>query len=157
LPPSVQRTNFDYYARRCAHGSSLSRALHAIAAARVGDAALALRYFQDSTALDLSDATAGASGGVHIAALGGLWQVAVFGFAGLSFGPDVLRFDPLLPVSWRRLTFSVRWRGRKIGVGIESGPGHFDAVLEDGAPMRLTVQGNEYELRLGEALRVALK
>jgi HAD superfamily hydrolase (TIGR01509 family) len=156
FPPSVQRANFDYYEPRCGHGSSLSRALHAMAAARLGDAAMALRYFQDSTALDLSDATAGASGGVHIAALGGLWQAAVFGFAGLSFGSDVLRFDPMLPESWRELRFAVYWRGAKIRVRIGVSPGRFDAVLVDGPPTRLIVRGEEYGLRYGEVLRVGL-
>ena len=115
--------------------------MHAIVAARLGDPALALGYFHDSTALDLSDATAGAAGGVHIAALGGLWQVAVFGFAGLSFGPGWLSFDPLLPDTWRQLSFAVQWRGRKIHVSIDAAVGRFDAELRDGADMRLTVRG----------------
>lgn len=156
LSPSVRRANFDYYAPRCGHGSSLSRASHAIAAARLGDASLALRYFHDSTALDLSDATAGAAGGVHIAALGGLWQVAVSGFAGLSFDANALRFDPLLPDSWQQLRFVVQWHGRKIAVSIDATKGRFDAELRDGTAMPLIVRGVTHELRSGETLAVSL-
>lgn len=156
FPEAVRRANFAYYAPRCSHGSSLSRAMHAIAAARLGDPALALTYFHDSTALDLSDATAGAAGGVHIAALGGLWQVAVFGFAGLAFGPDGLSFDPLLPDSWQQLSFAVQWHGRKIRIAIDAANRRFDAELRDGMAMALVVHGTSYKLDPGQTLQVSL-
>jgi len=154
---AIRQANFDYYAPRCGHGSSLSRAMHAIAAARLGDPSLALGYFHDSTAVDLSDATAGAAGGVHIAALGGLWQVAVFGFAGLSFGPGGLSFDPLLPDAWQQLSFAVQWRGRKIHVNIDAAKSHFDAELRDGVAMSLTMRGARHDLHPGQSLQVSLK
>jgi trehalose/maltose hydrolase-like predicted phosphorylase len=157
FPPAIQRANFDYYAPRCGHGSSLSRAMHAIVAARLGEPALALSYFHDSTALDLSDATAGAAGGVHIAALGGLWQVAVFGFAGLSIGPEGLSFEPLLPDTWQQLKFAVQWRGRKIHVRIDAASNRFDAELRDGGAMRLAVCGATFDLRPGQAIQVDLR
>ncbi len=155
IPLAARRANFDYYASRCGHGSSLSRAMHAIAAARLGDTALALRYFHESTTLDLSDAT-GAAGGVHIAALGGLWQVVVFGFAGLSLHPDGLIFEPRLPETWQSLSFSVRWRGRTISVGIDASARRLDAVLRGGAVMKLIVRGTSYDLLPGESLQVSL-
>ncbi len=157
FPQAVRRANFDYYAPRCGHGSSLSRAMHAIAAARLGDVEAALRYFHDSTALDLSDATAGAAGGVHIAALGGLWQVAVFGFAGLAFDADSLRFDPLLPDGWRHLRFAMQWRGRKLHISIDAANGRFAAELRDGAATSLIVRGATHDLQPGRTLQVDLK
>ena len=87
----VQATNFRYYEPRCGHGSSLSRGLHALVAARLGDVALAERYFHETAAIDLADTTSGSAGGVRIAALGGLWQAAIFGFAGLSLHDGRLR------------------------------------------------------------------
>ena len=156
FPAANQRANFDFYASRCGHGSSLSRAMHAVAAARLGDPGLALRYFHDSTAQDLSDAT-GAAGGVHIAALGGLWQVAVFGFAGLSPRPDALAFDPMLPDTWRSLRFPIRWRGRKLSISVTPSTNRFEAVLRDGPSMRLIVQGNAHDLQPGQTLRVNLQ
>ena len=76
--------NFRYYEPRCSHGSSLSRAMHGLVAARLGYAEMALRYFRQTAAIDLADTHAAIDGGVHIAALGGIWLTAVFGFAGLS-------------------------------------------------------------------------
>jgi kojibiose phosphorylase len=109
--PEVREANFRYYEPRCAHGSSLSPCIHALLAARLGDMTLAEKYFRQSSEIDLSDNMGNASAGVHAAALGGLWQAAVFGFAGLTLGDDGPRLDPKLPPAWRELSFRIRWRG----------------------------------------------
>jgi trehalose/maltose hydrolase-like predicted phosphorylase len=82
FPGDSGRTNFRYYEPRCGHGSSLSGAMHGLVAARLGDSDLALRYFQDAVAIDLADSHTTIAGGLHMAALGGTWLTAVFGFAG---------------------------------------------------------------------------
>ena len=71
--------------------------LEASQAARLGDIQKAELYFADTAATDLDDTSPGVAGGFRIAALGGLWQVAVFGFAGLSFVEDGMQLDPHLP------------------------------------------------------------
>ena len=76
--------NFDYYEPRCSHGSSLSHTMHGLVAARLGYSELALRHFRHTAAIDLTDTHVAIDGGVHIAGLGGIWQTAVCGFAGLS-------------------------------------------------------------------------
>jgi trehalose/maltose hydrolase-like predicted phosphorylase len=145
--------NFRYYEPRCGHGSSLSRAMHALVAARLGDGELALRYFRETAATDLTDTAGGSAGGVHIAALGGLWQVALFGFAGLALRADALALDPRLPASWRSFSFRVHWRGRVVKVHIEPGGSLLAATLEAGEPMMLAVSGERHALRPGETLR----
>ena len=45
------------------HGSSLSRAMHAVVATRLGDVDLAERYFRETAATDLEDTTTGIAGG----------------------------------------------------------------------------------------------
>jgi beta-phosphoglucomutase family hydrolase len=110
--PEVREANFRYYEPRCAHGSSLSPCIHALLAARLGDMAVAEKYFRQAAEIDLSDNMGNASGGIHAAALGGLWQATVFGFAGLTFSDDGPRLDPKLPPAWRELSFRIRWRGK---------------------------------------------
>lgn len=66
--------NFRYYESRCAHGSSLSRAMQGLAAARLGYADEALAYFDQTSAIDLGDRHVAIAGGMHRAALGGVWQ-----------------------------------------------------------------------------------
>ena len=134
---SIHEINLDYYEPRCGHGSSLSRSMHAVVAARLGRLAMAERYFRETAAIDLDDTAAGVAGGVRIAALGGLWQVAVLGFAGLSLREDGLAFDPHLPASWQTLTFEVQWRQRRIQVSLEAAARRLTAILKAGAPLRL--------------------
>jgi len=89
--------NFDTYLPRCSHGSSLSRAMHELVAARLGRSELALNFLRQTSAIDLADTHASLDGGVHIASLGGVWMITVLGFAGLTVLPDALAIDPQLP------------------------------------------------------------
>ncbi len=113
LTPPVRRANFDYYEPRCGHGSSLSPAIHALVAARLGDMARAEKYFRQAAEIDLADNMGNAAGGIHAGALGGLWQAAVFGFAGLRIGKDGPEHHANLPPSWRSLSMCFQWRGQR--------------------------------------------
>jgi trehalose/maltose hydrolase-like predicted phosphorylase len=146
--------NFRYYEPRCGHGSSLSRAMHALVAARLGHSEMALRYFRQTAAIDLADTHVAIAGGVHIAALGGLWLTAVFGFAGLSLRSDGIAVDPQLPASWRSLGFRVQWHNRRLKIRIDQRKRLLEATLETGDPMTLVVRGEPHELRRDQALRV---
>ena len=147
--------NFRYYEPRCGHGSSLSRAMHGLVAARLGCSEMALRYFRQTAAIDLADTHAAIDGGVHIAALGGIWLTAVFGFAGLSLHSDGIALDPQLPPSWRSLGFGVQWRGRRLRIRIDQGEQLVEATLEAGEPMTLVVSGQPHELRRDRTLRLS--
>jgi len=149
--PRAHAVNFRYYERRCGHGSSLSRAMHAIVAARIGDLPLAERYFRETAATDLDDVTAGVAGGVHIAGLGGLWQAAILGFAGLRLEDDGLRFEPRLLAGWETLRFRVQWHGREVGIRLERASRLFTATLETGGPMRVCVGSQAETLELGQS------
>jgi kojibiose phosphorylase len=116
LPEEVRLANFRYYEARTAHGSSLSPPIHAVLAARLGQSALAEKYFQQTAEIDLSNNMSNAAGGVHAAALGGLWQAAVFGFGGMRARHDHVAFSPHLPNGWRSLLFRVAWRGSGLEV-----------------------------------------
>jgi kojibiose phosphorylase len=112
MPEHVRRVNFDYYEPRCGHGSSLSPAIHALIAARLGYTTLADRYFRQAAEIDLANNMGNAAAGVHMGALGGLWQAAVFGFAGLHLTERGPQLHPKLPASWRSLSMRFFWRQR---------------------------------------------
>lgn len=133
---SVQEwtSNFHYYAPRCAHGSSLSPAVHAGIAARVGDMAAAEMYLKQAMQIDLSDTLGASAQGIHIGALGGLWNAIVFGFLGLVFTHATLRIHPHLPPSWRHLRIPLRWRDRRVTCDVSQQPLQVQIRLESGAP-----------------------
>jgi trehalose/maltose hydrolase-like predicted phosphorylase len=141
FPPSVREANFRYYEPRTAHGSSLSPAVHALVAARLGDEDLAERYFRQGASIDLANNMGNAASGVHMGALGGLWQAAVLGCAGMALRPDGLASAPNLLRPWRQLRFPVRWRGRALTVTIGQEPRTLALELMGPGPMTVTVLG----------------
>jgi kojibiose phosphorylase len=144
IPADVRAANFRYYEPRTSHGSSLSPAIHALMAARIGDGHLAQQYLKQASEIDLSNNMGNAAGGVHAASLGGLWQAIVFGFAGMRAHSDGVSFDPKLLPNWERLSFPVEWRGRKLRVQLEpkairvasSGPEALKLQIEQGPEVR---------------------
>jgi trehalose/maltose hydrolase-like predicted phosphorylase len=154
IDAASRRANFDYYAPRCDQSSSLSPAMHAMVAARLGETELALRYFREATAIDLGEPAAHSAGGVHIAGQGGLWQAAVFGFAGLTLRDETIGLDPRLPAAWDALAFGVQWRGRRIRLRVERG-GLVIAALEAGDPLTVAVAGQTRTLALNAPVRMA--
>jgi trehalose/maltose hydrolase-like predicted phosphorylase len=153
FPGSSAMANFRYYEPRCGHGSSLSRVMHALVAARLGDRDLALRYFEETAAIDLADTHAAIGGGVHIAAQGGLWMVAVLGFAGVRLREDGVAIEPQLPERFDRLALRVRWRGRLLAIDIGRTNKQIDVTLEVGAAMGIYVKGVRHDLERDRPLR----
>lgn len=119
--PEVHRATFAYYDRRTAHGSSLSPSIHALAALRVGDMANAERHLRAAASIDLDPTTPHASGGVHLGALGGLWQAVAFGVAGLRLTDEGPILEPRLPGFVERLSLPFQWRERRWRAEIRPG------------------------------------
>jgi kojibiose phosphorylase len=157
ISDEVRRANFHYYEPRTGHGSSLSPSIHALIAARIGDRRLSERYLKQASEIDLNNNMGNAAGGVHAAALGGLWQAMIFGFAGVRTHSDGVSFAPTLLPQWQRLAFPFQWRGRKLRVSMESkavrvAVSEAEALkiaIENG-PSIEAVPGNEYVSELGE-------
>ncbi len=115
----VIEKNFIYYDIRTSHSSSLSPSIYGLVAARLGLMSAAMRYFRRAGQIDLADNMGNAAGGVHAAALGGLWQQIVMGFAGLRTDDQGIWFYPCLPSKWKRLRFFLMWRGLVLKVDIQ--------------------------------------
>ena len=96
----VQATNFRYEPR-CGHGSSLSRGLHALVA-RVSETSTWRNGTSTRRRLSIWPTLQELAGGVHIAALGGLWQAAIFGFAGVSCREDAITLGRTCPQRGRQ-------------------------------------------------------
>ena len=149
-------TNFAYYQPRCSHGSSLSRAMHGLVAARLGRSEMALDFLRETSAIDLADTHAALDGGVHVAALGGAWMITVLGFAGLRLLPDALAIDPQLPAGWSSLEFACQWRGRLLRFHLKQDEQGSTVTLETGEPMTLVVPGVPHGLDRDGGLQLHL-
>jgi trehalose/maltose hydrolase-like predicted phosphorylase len=144
--------NFAYYEPYCAHGSSLSPPVHALLAAWLRDGDRCRAYLEQTMAIDLGDGFRGAAGGVHLAALGGLWQATIFGLAGFKFTRERIAFDPYLPDGMQRLAFTLQWQGRRLQVRIE---GRELAMSVDGPPCVVRVNQREETVEQGRPMTFA--
>jgi trehalose/maltose hydrolase-like predicted phosphorylase len=131
--------DLDFYVERCSHGSSLSPAIHAAQLARVGRTAEALALFDLAAHLSLEDVTRTTSGGVHLAAMGGVWQALAFGFLGLRPAGDALDIDPHLPAGWESVELALRYRGQRVRLVV----GRDDVLVGCERPLRVRVRGRE--------------
>ncbi len=109
----------DFYEPRTAHGSSLSPAISASLFAQAGDPDRALEYFDLAARVDLDDLTKTTAGGVHLAAMGGLWQALAHGFLGLRADGAALRISPHLPQRWSSLSMNFRFRSQRLALRAE--------------------------------------
>jgi alpha,alpha-trehalose phosphorylase len=119
----VVAANYRYYEPLTDHGSSLSPAVHAAIAARLGLSEDAQRYWKQALWLDLSNAMDNSMLGVHPATMGGTWQALVFGFLGVRFtdaGPQVdARAAQRLPAGWECVELALAHRGRTHAIKVE--------------------------------------
>ena len=118
VAPGSLRPNLDFYEPRTAHGSSLSPGIHASLFARAGRLDEAVRALDIAARIDVDDLTGTTAGGLHLAAMGSVWQALVFGFAGARPKGDVLELDPLVPEAWRSLEINLRFRGARVRVSV---------------------------------------
>jgi kojibiose phosphorylase len=107
------RRNWNYYFPRTDHGSSLSPAVHARVACRLGLDQLAYDLFRQAIAIDLEDSMGNGRDGLHAATQGGILQAALFGFAGLSLGSKGPVVSPRLPRGWDHFYFTTTYRGKQ--------------------------------------------
>lgn len=154
FPDGAGDANFAWYEPRCSHGSSLSTAMHGLAAARLGLTEKALDYFRRTSAIDLCDAKAAIAGGIHMAALGGVWMTAVLGFAGVSFQEDGIALHPQLPPGWSAMRFPLQWRGRRLKIAIDPGDASVSVLIETGEAMAAHVGEARYWLEPGQVRRI---
>ena len=107
--PAMRRRMLDAYEAVTVHDSTLSASAFAAAAAGVGDAARATRYWRVSLLTDLLDLFGNSGHGLHMAALAGSWTALAMGFAGMRTTEGRLSFAPIAMPEIGAYTFRVSY------------------------------------------------
>ena len=103
---------------------------------RARDDRHALEALRMAARIDLDDLTATTAGGLHLGAMGTVWQAVALGFAGLRPRPDgVLTVDPRVPADWSALELNVVFQGRRVRLRKE----HEGAIVWADGPVRIRV------------------
>ena len=151
----TKRINYDFYQPRTIHESSLSPAIHSILAAELDEMDDATAFFGYATRLDLDNYNRNTREGLHITSIAMAWANIVYGFAGLRSDKDELCFAPRLPDRWKKLSFSILYRGRVIRVQMEKHGTEF--ILGEGSPLDIEIYGKAYTLTQERLLIQALQ
>ncbi len=143
-----KRRNFAFYDPLTTGDSSLAPCIQSVAAAELGQAEAARRYFVSTARMDLDDVNGNTRDGVHIAAMAGTWVSVVNGFAGLRDDDGGLSFAPRLPDAWQRLAFRLRVGASRLHVEIT--PAEATYTVESGPPVELRHFGELVSVGAGE-------
>lgn len=145
---------WNFYEPKTCHDSSLSYNTHAIMAAQLDKPEEALKYWDLNARLDLDDTMENSYLGVHSACVGGTWQAAVLGFAGMRLRDNGFAFSPRLPQRWQGLRFRLLHRGRWLSVSLDRR--QLTAELAPGAASALDVAVGDRKVTLAPGQRTAI-
>ena len=116
----TKKQNYEYYIERTIHKSSLSLPIHALMAIDMGDRSRTYRFFDIALHVDISNIHNNTKEGIHAACMGGTWQVLINGFAGVKIQKGILSINPKLPRIWRKVVFSLYWRGNLLRLEVKN-------------------------------------
>jgi beta-phosphoglucomutase family hydrolase len=153
----TQRKTVQYYLPRTAHGSTLSKIVHASVIDRI-DRSAAWSLFQEGLQSDFADVQGGTTPeGIHLGAMGGTVDIVFRHYAGVDLTGDVIAFHPRLPEALRRLRLRVRHRGRWYEVTVTHDRFELEVEAAPPGPVRVKVFDEEPELKPGDHYETPLK
>jgi kojibiose phosphorylase len=147
----TKRVNFEYYEPRTTHMSSLSIPPYAILANELGYREKAYRYLHHATESDLENIHRNTERGVHAAELGGAWQIAIHGFAGLKVRDGVLSLNPALHESWQSMRFRTWFRGKQVEFAISQDKTEA-SMVKGKDPVDIEIYGTRQLLNPGQTV-----
>ncbi|MBN1526931.1 MAG: glycoside hydrolase family 65 protein [Candidatus Omnitrophica bacterium] len=149
--PKALLKNYEYYIARTLHQSSLSAPVHAKVACEAGDLNRAYSFFNVALRTDVSNMYGNTYEGIHAASLGGTWQAVVFGFAGVRAGYERLSVDPRMPLSWKKMVFSLHWHGVRIALELTNDKVKIEAFSSKKGSLKINIFGRPALLQPNKA------
>ena len=148
--------SIDYYTPRTAHGSTLSRVVHAWITAR-HDPEQSWKFFLEALRSDFDDVQGGTTGeGIHLGAMGGTIDLLQRGYSGLETREDVLRINPVIPAELGRLAFDLRYRGHRVELDLTPSTARVRVDVAEGAPITVECRRRTYEITPGTLVEIDL-
>lgn len=146
----TRRKNFIFYESRTLHDSSLSHGQHCVVAAWMGMEQMALDMYRHAVDIDLGPNPHSSDEGIHSAAMGGIWQCIVCGFAGVKWNEGLLSMENHLPDTWETVEFRLCWQGAELKVTLENNRITVEHMA--GSRLDLKLNGNRHIVAEGEKI-----
>ena len=94
--------------------------------------------------------------GIHLGAMAGTVGIVLRRYAGLSLGPDGVRFEPSLPGIFSELNFRVHWHGRWLDATLTADRLRLTADRDRVEPVPVRVRGQLLSIEAGESVEIPL-
>jgi alpha,alpha-trehalase len=148
--------NFEYYEPRTAHGSSLSRVVHAWVAAR-RDREASWEFFLRGLHSDVAGMRGGTTAeGIHLGAMAGTIDLLQRCYTGLELREDVLFFNPAIPPDLGSIELDIRYRGYLLHLQFTTAMARVQVDSAEGAPITVDIKGVTSRVLPGETLAVEI-
>jgi len=141
-----------YYEPRTAHGSTLSRVVHAWIHARANRAE-SWRLFCEALHSDVNDIQGGTTAeGIHLGAMAGTIDLLQRCYTGLELTHDRLRLNPVVPDELAPMEFAVRYRTHLVHLRFDGGTTTVRMDNDEGGPITVEFAGVCHDLAPGHTL-----
>lgn len=152
---AVVRT-VERYSAASTYGSTLANVVHSWLEAR-RDRVRSWQFLEKALRSDLDDIQHGTTReGVHIGAMAGSVDLVTRCYLGLEIRGDRLWFHPRLPREIDSVKSHVSYRGQALSIAVTQHELRIVSAAGDAAPIRIVVEGSQYELATGEKQIFAL-
>ncbi len=149
--------NIQYYLKRTAHGSTLSRVVHAWVLSR-SRREVSWDLFQEALVSDISDIQGGTTHeGIHLGAMAGTVDIIQRSYTGLETSADILRFNPSLPEGLRSARFTIKYRQHRLNVSLTGKLLQVSSEPMDIAPIKIGFRDGEFELKPGNTMEFEIE
>ncbi len=100
------KINYDYYAKRTSHGSTLSKVVHAVISSYIHASDTPWEWFMEALKSDMFDTQGGTTiEGIHCGVMAGTLDVIMRYFAGIDLSGEIPEINPHMPEHWSNLAF----------------------------------------------------
>lgn len=142
--------NIDFYSRRTAHGSTLSRVVYSWVLARANRPG-AWPLFTEALESDVTDIQGGTTQeGIHTGAMAGTVDLIQRCFTGIETRGDILWLNPSLPQGLKSLTLNIRYRQHVLGLHITPTCVRISTEPSVEQPIQIGIKTDVYPLKPGE-------
>ena len=146
--------NIEYYLKRTAHGSSLSRVVHAWVLAR-SDRERSWKLFEEALHVDLTDGQGGTTPeGIHLGAMAGTVDLLQRGHTGIEIRGDVLYLNPCLPSELNGLEMCIDYRGHSLDITLTQDHVKIVSQTRRASTIEIGINNAIHRLQPGETIEV---
>lgn len=157
FPKEAIPKNIEYYTKRTAHGSTLSRVVHAWVLSRQ-DRTRSFDLLVEALESDLSDTQGGTTpAGIHLGAMAGTVDIVQRCYTGIVVNDDILWFNPCLPDQFTCIAFTMHYRHQGLKIELNQEKLLITALSCEAHGIRVGFEEKIYTLNPGQKLQFNLE